>query len=88
MSEELIKQLRGLDVVDEGEFVLANWKKSSYYIDIKRAFGDSDALSLMTNELWYEIDNRTNCIVAAGYGGISLATSISLLYGLNLTTCP
>jgi len=60
-------------------------KNLFYYIDIKRAFGDSDALNLMANELWFEIDNRTTCIAAVGYGGIPLATPISLLYGLNLT---
>ena len=85
MSKELIKKLRELDIVDEGKFVLANGEESHYYINIKKAFGDPDALSLMTNELWGEIDDRTNCIAAAGYGGIPLATSISLLHGLNLT---
>ena len=85
MSEELIKKLRELDIVSKGEFVLANREKSSYYIDIKRAFGNPKALNMMVDELFREIDNRATCIAAAGYGGISLATSISLLYGLNLT---
>lgn len=85
MGEELIQKLRELDIVSKGEFVLANGEKSSYYIDIKRAFGNPEALNMMVDELFHEIDNRATCVAAAGYGGISLATSISLLYGLNLT---
>lgn len=85
MRKELTEKLKELGMVDKGKFVLANGAFTDFYINIKKAFGDPDALSLITNELWYEINRRTTCIAAEGYGGIPLATSISSLHGLNLT---
>ena len=49
------------------------------------AYRDPDVLHLISSEIWKQMDKRTTCIAANGYGGISIASIISEKYKIHLS---
>jgi orotate phosphoribosyltransferase len=83
-NEELIKKLKNLDIVYREEVDLSHAGKSNFYVDIKKAYGYPDVFGPICDAIGERIDKRTTCIAAAGYGGISPASVLSLRYNLKL----
>src|SRR3989344_9024817 len=85
MSNELIRLLKKLNIIYRGPVNLKNAGTSNFYVDVKKAYGYSDALNKISKELWKKIDKKVTCIVAAGYGDLVPAAVISSKYNLHLT---
>jgi orotate phosphoribosyltransferase len=87
--KDLIKRLKEIDVIyrdPSGKPIeLKNAGMSDFYVDIKKAYGYPDALNLICNYLWEQIDPRTTCIAAEGYGGLPVSALLSVKHKLKLT---
>jgi len=83
-QEKLIKKLKELDVVVKEPVKLRGGEKSDFYVDIKKAYGDPVAFSLISNAMADLLDDKATCIAASGYGGLPLATVIALKNNLKL----
>lgn len=86
MQKDLIARLKLLQIVHHGEVELSHGGTSHYYIDLKKAYGDAEAFYLLAKRLGEKIPNKVNCVAGGGYGGLPLATAVSVLYqrGLSL----
>lgn len=83
-KSQLVKQLKNIGVITRGSFVLHSGTISDYYLDIKRAYGNPKILNLLVTLLYKKIPKRVTCVAASGYGGIPLASVISIKYKLPL----
>lgn len=81
---QLIKQLKGVGVLKSGSFVLHSGKVSEYYIDIKKAYQNPRILEALADALYGKIPKKATCIAASGYGGLPIASAISVKYYLPL----
>lgn len=87
MDKDLIKALKDCNSVKIGDFTLSSGRKSSYYIDIKKAITDPGTLELIANKIVEVINEQGICTEAIGgvaVGGVPLATAVSLKSGLPL----
>lgn len=83
MSDELKKALEGCGAILYGDFTLASGKKSSYYIDIKRATTDPKVLGLIAEEMARQIEgDGFQRIAGVVLGSVPLAVSLSLRTGI------
>jgi|GEM_PF-910936 len=82
---ELINLFHQLNVFQKGNFQLTSGEISNFYLDIKSALGNPSALILMSDFLFETFSEKISCVVAGGYGGIALATAVSVKYGLPLS---
>lgn len=71
-------------VVQRGDFILRSGKPSKHYLDIRIGYGNPDLMREIASETIPLIDKRTTCVVGYGFGGIPLATAISLYGGFKL----
>lgn len=87
MDEELIRALKYCGAVKSGDFTLSSGKKSSYYIDIKKATSNPGTLELIARRVVEVIRSEQLCVEAIGgvaVGAVPLATAVSLASGLPL----
>lgn len=81
----LIDSLKVCGAVRFGDFTLASGKKSTYYIDIKKASTDPVTLKTIAQEAAKLIDGiRADAVGGVVLGGVPLATAVSLESGLPL----
>ncbi|MDD5191613.1 MAG: phosphoribosyltransferase family protein [Candidatus Nanoarchaeia archaeon] len=87
MSKKLIRLLKPLDIIyhKNKNMTLKHGLASDFYVDVKKAYGNPEALTLISEELWRRIDKNATCIATAGYGGMSPASVISSRYNIPLT---
>jgi hypothetical protein len=52
MTDELIRKLKQLEIIYKEPVNLKNAGASSFYVDVKKAYGYSDVLNLISDELW------------------------------------
>ncbi len=84
-TQFLLKLLRDLPLITPGSFTLAFGEKSNFYVDVKKAYGRPEFLSCISDLFISLMDKRTTCVAGQGYGGIPLATAVSLRTGHPLT---
>ena len=87
MDKELIQALKNCGAVKFGDFTLASGRKSTYYVDIKKAITDPATLELIADRIAGIMKERHICAKAIGgvaVGGIPLATAVSLKSGVPL----
>ena len=60
-------------------------QRSDFYVDVEKAYGHPHLLNYISDMLWEQLDKRTTCIAAEGYGGLSPASVVAAKYNLNLT---
>lgn len=83
-KEKLILKLKAIKVIQRQKINLKHAGASNFYIDIKKIYGYPEILDLISDAVIGGIDKRTTCVAGAGYGGIPLATAVSLKLGLGL----
>ncbi len=83
--QELIDRLKAVPVVINESTTSAAGLTLPYYIDIRRAYGNTDLLLTIAEHLYEKIDPRVNCIAGEGYGGLPLALTLALRYGYHFT---
>jgi orotate phosphoribosyltransferase len=82
---KLTNMLRELEIIHDERVPGASKVILPFYVDIKKAYGDSSIRQKIATEIWQLMDEKPNCIAASGYGGVPLATTISDLYGIKLS---
>lgn len=85
VEQSLALELRQAQILHHGQLVLRNGEISNLYVDVKLAYGKPGLLRHMARLMLDTIDNRTDCLAAAGYGGIPLAVAMSLQSDLPLS---
>ncbi len=81
----LIDALKACGAVRFGDFTLASGKKSTYYIDIKKASTDPATLRIIALEATKVIAGmQADAVGGVVLGGVPLATAVSLESGLPL----
>ncbi len=81
VAEKLTQKIRGC--VRRGDFTLSSGKKSNFYIDIKGAISEPEALDTIASEMAKLIkDERPDRIAGVAVGAVPLATALSLKTGI------
>ncbi len=71
------------NAVKKGDFILSSGKKSSYYIDLKKACTNPKILKEIVKEIAELIRNeKADRIAGVAVGGLPLATGVSLELGI------
>ena len=83
MEEKLISLLREANLVIRREVVLSGGQIAKFYVDVKRAYRDPKLLDLLGESIAKMLGDET-CVAAMGYGGIPLATVVSIRRNLPL----
>lgn len=84
-KENLIRKLKGIDIVREEKVKLKHAGASGFYVDVKKAYGYPEILDLICRQIGKCVSKKTTCVAAAGYGGLPLAAIISGKRKLKLT---
>lgn len=84
MADDLLVRLRDVALL-RGTFTLRSGKTSNFYLDVRKAYGNSELLNELADRLWEKMNCDANCVVGYGFGGIPLATTIASRQGLRLT---
>ncbi len=81
--KELEKQIKE-HAVTRGEFILASGKKSSYYVDLKKAYTDPDVMVMIVEGMREVMkDENIDRIAGIEMGGVPIATALSLKTGIH-----
>ncbi|WP_340820577.1 orotate phosphoribosyltransferase [Methanolobus sp. WCC4] len=81
----LIDALKACGAVKFGDFTLASGKKSTYYIDIKKASTDPATLRVIARETGKVVSGlELDAVGGVALGGVPLATALSLETDLPL----
>lgn len=83
-KENLISRLKKVGVVHRQQIKLKHAGNTSYYIDIKKAYGYPEIMDLLCKMVKEQIGKRMSCVAACGHGGIPLAVALSAKYNLKL----
>jgi orotate phosphoribosyltransferase len=81
---ELSRKLRDHDVIIYEPVVLRGGEVSHYYADIKKAYGNPELLDKLARATVENLDQKTTCLAASGYGGLPLGVAASRISGLPL----
>ena len=73
----LSDRLRAEEVVSYQPVTLRGGEESNFYIDIKKAYGNPELLAAIAGVVVGNLDPRTTCVAASGYGGVPLGTVVS-----------
>lgn len=77
--------LKELEVFQVQNVNLKNAGQSNFYVDVKKAYGTPEVLDRICQELWQIIPHDVTVVAGSGYGGIPLATALSLKYSKKLS---
>ena len=78
-KEYLIDLLKENDVFLEGDFTLSSGKKSTYYINMKKAITDPKILSAISELICEKIaDDDIDKVAGPALGAVPIATAVSL----------
>ena len=84
--ESLVNLLRAEGIVVRGNVALRGKDESNVYFDVKKAYGNPRLLKIIAKATLDILDPKTSCVAAKGYGGIPLATAVSLEGQIPLAT--
>ena len=76
---ELVRMLYEVGAVKFGEFVLSSGKKSSVYVDFKKASTNPKILKVFAEELVSKVNVDFDKIACIELGGVPLAVAVSIL---------
>ncbi|WP_462315954.1 orotate phosphoribosyltransferase [Methanobrevibacter sp.] len=84
-KDYLIGLLKENEVFLEGDFTLSSGKKSSYYINMKKAITEPEILSTISKLITEKIgDEDIDKVAGPALGAVPIATAVSLESGLPL----
>jgi len=78
-------RLREHGVIIHEPITLRSGEVSQFYADIKKAFGDPELLQELAQATAENLDDKTTCLAAAGYGGLPLGVAVSQIQGIPLS---
>lgn len=78
-KEYLMELLKENEVFLEGDFTLSSGKKSSYYINMKKAITEPEILSTISKLITEKIvDDNIDKVAGPALGAVPIATAVSL----------
>lgn len=77
LKQKIIKRFNQIGVIIKEPVKLRSGKVSSFYCDIKKAYGYPDILNALVCELGKIIEKRITCVAASGYGGLPLTSVVA-----------
>ncbi|PWR75247.1 orotate phosphoribosyltransferase [Methanospirillum stamsii] len=80
VTQTLKEMLISAEAIKFGDFTLASGKKSSVYIDIKKAITNPEILKKIASEV-IDIENNFDAVAGVAVGAVPLAVSVSLACG-------
>lgn len=80
VKQTLKEMLISAEAIKFGDFTLASGKKSSVYIDIKKAITNPEILKKIASEV-IDIENNFDAVAGVAVGAVPLAVSVSLACG-------
>ncbi|MEK7581917.1 MAG: phosphoribosyltransferase family protein [Patescibacteria group bacterium] len=83
-KKEILKRLHQIGVINKEPVKLRSGQISEFYCDIKKAYGYSDILNAIADEVGKELNNTVTCVAASGYGGLPLAAVVASRHDKNL----
>lgn len=83
---ELINALIDAGALIHGKFILSSGRESTYYIDIKKAFGNPLVLAIISRKICEILPtlDRIDAVAGVELGGVPIVTAVSLEYGLPM----
>ncbi|WP_423792235.1 orotate phosphoribosyltransferase [Methanocaldococcus indicus] len=78
-KDKLIELLKKVECIKFGEFILSSGKKSSYYVDIKKATTNPEILKLIGEIISEDIKDKDVKVVGIELGSVPIATAVSIL---------
>ena len=79
MSEEGLKErLKEVRAIRFGEFTLRSGRKSDYYVDLKKATCDPEALDMMADSVISRIPEGTDRVAGLELGSVPIAAVVSV----------
>tara|TARA_Y100000310_G_scaffold333102_2_gene409963 strand:+ start:183 stop:662 length:480 start_codon:yes stop_codon:yes gene_type:complete len=81
----LVQTLKDLPILEKKNVNFRGGGSSDFYINVKKAYGDPAILGAIAKRVWEKAGMDFTCVACSGYGGMPLATALSLKYGLKLT---
>jgi len=84
MRHQLIKHIR-TTAFEQGDFTLASGKKSTYYINIKKVYTDTEALNMISALILQELVKHQYDYKLAGIelGGVPIVAATALAFETN-----
>ncbi len=82
--KDLIEKLRKIDIVEKNPVLLKHAGDNNVYFDVKKAYGDPEALEMIADEMAGGILSDTTVVAGSGYGGLPLASVIAVKRKLKL----
>lgn len=83
-KEKIIKRFKEIGVIYREPVKLRSGSTSTFYCDVKKAFGYPDILIALAEEVGKKLPNSITCVAASGYGGLPLAALVSSRFGKKL----
>ena len=80
----LEKELSNAGIIQKRKVKLTSGYVSDFYCDHKKVFENPKLVKRITKELVHKIKDNVTCVAGTGYGGIPLATAVSLDLNLPL----
>lgn len=82
--KQLARALKKEGIVNRGDFILTSGKASNCYFDMKKVVANPQLFSYIALLLSKKIKGKATCVASIGFGGIPLATAVSLKLNLPL----
>ena len=84
-KEKLVQELIDIGILKKGKIKLKYGGESNFYFDVEKAYGKPELLIQLSKVIGEQLDEKVNCVIGEGIGGIPLATAIATLYNLKLS---
>ncbi len=75
-KKKLLEKLISIGIIHKQPVVLRSGKVAEFYCDIKKAFGESEILNGLADEIGKLLPKNTTVIAVSGYGGLPLGAVI------------
>ena len=83
--KELVKRLKQIRIIYKEPVKLRSGAASTFYCDIKRAFGHPNILNALAKEVARKLPKGTTVVAASGYGGLPLGAVAASVSGKKFT---
>ena len=83
MTDSAYSIRRAPGLIHREPLLLKHGQASDYYVDVKRAYGDTRALNAICDAMWKQLDPRTTCVAGGGHGGIPLVSVLTAKHRLK-----
>jgi orotate phosphoribosyltransferase len=83
-DKNILKQFLELGIISHEPVRLRSGVPSSFYCDIKKAYGYPDVLGVLADLVGKRLRPEENCVAVSGYGGLPLGAAVAAKYKRHL----